>query len=148
MRRIALLLMLATLSLAFAPAPLPSPDPGKDDLKRMQGPWAIASDYTDGVLARPLGLRVVISPTRLTFFLGAAPTQAWAITLDAKAKPKALDMRLDDKSGQPGRLLEAVYAFEGDALKLSFNDNWGKRPADLAGKGPSRRLLVLRREKR
>ncbi len=151
MRKYALL-VLPALSLAFAPAPLPRPDARQDDLKRMQGSWAVTADYTDGKLSGPSGLRVVIAEDRLAFFLRESPADRWTITLDAKAKPKALDM----KGTGPDSIL-AVYALVGDTLTISFNpSSWTDRPRDLSPTGApalfkgaaSRRFIVFRREKR
>jgi uncharacterized protein (TIGR03067 family) len=148
MRRSALLL-LALLSLAFAPAPLPRPakrGPNGEELKKMQGTWALVSEREEGRQLRVGNVRAVIEDNDLTFFVGGKKTGEWTFTLNATTKPKALDMQMCP----PGDLLiRAVYALEGDTLTICQGGLVPRRrPADLSGQGPLGIKQVWKRVKR
>src|SRR4051794_28688738 len=79
---------------AFAPAPLPRPDSAKADLKKLQGAWEVALHQT-GSRKMPGRdqMRAVFAGDKLTFYRGETKTTEYTITLDAKAKPKSLDLK-------------------------------------------------------
>jgi uncharacterized protein (TIGR03067 family) len=133
MRKFALLLAVAALSsAAFAPAPLPRPAKNKTDLERLQGTWEMTEESNGGGMPRrpAVELQLVVAGERMTFQRRGAIVTDWNVTLDVKTKPKALDMR--GRSGENGQLIRAVYAFEGDKLRICHN-NFGDRPGDVSG---------------
>jgi uncharacterized protein (TIGR03067 family) len=148
MRKYALLVVTASLSLAFAPAPLPKPDVAKEDLRKMQGSWALTSCLEAG---RPLpssseGIVVVIAGDRMTYSYRGGSHTEWAMALDARRKPKVLDTRL---STQPGAAAwPGVYELKGDTLWICYVAAPGARPGGLSPSKQGEVLHVLTRQKR
>jgi uncharacterized protein (TIGR03067 family) len=136
MRRSLPLLTLAALSLAFAPAPLPRPpkaDLSKDDLKRLQGTWILLEETILGKTYPCRELRLmVISRERLAFFEGGEAGSRYAMRLDARRTPKAMDLTPVPRPSGGFLILRAAYALEGDTLRVSYSRDWVTRPASVA----------------
>jgi uncharacterized protein (TIGR03067 family) len=137
---LALLLLAATLVIG-APAPLPKPT-NEEDLRRLQGTWVRVASFRAGkpFPKSPGTLEAMVNGDNLAFYWDGKLSKAWTVRLNAKAKPKTLDLSNGKTSGPPG-----VYALDGDTLKICFGDE--KRPTDLSGAAPTDRLVVWRRKK-
>jgi uncharacterized protein (TIGR03067 family) len=148
MRTFALLTAtLLALSARGAPAPLPRPDPSKADLKRMQGTWDLVSERNGRrVCLPPVGWQVVVAGKRVRFREHGKVSSEWECTLDARKRPKRLDLRKASPSGKV--LLRAVYSLEGNTFTFCFDNTGGGPPADMRRIGPTHILYVLERVKR
>jgi uncharacterized protein (TIGR03067 family) len=148
MRKHLALLLTAGLSVAFAPAPLPRVDPrNAEDLKKLQGTWVLVSEREEGRPLRVANRRAVIDGTDLTYFVDGKRRGEWHFTLDARARPKAIDLRRYPPADP--LLTRAVYVLEGDTLTVCINGLVpSKRPADVSGTGPLHCVEVWKRQKR
>jgi uncharacterized protein (TIGR03067 family) len=142
--------LVLALAVRAAPAPLPKPDPVKDDLKKIQGTW----DYTGcrmagrDVAVTPGELVMVIAGNRITIRnRSGIVTSDWTFTLDARKKPKTMDMKAVSRDFWVAGLL-SIYLVEGDRFKCCHNSGSGGRPADFSAAGASQRLDVWKRRKR
>jgi uncharacterized protein (TIGR03067 family) len=159
MRR-ALPLLAVLLSLAFAPAPppRPRPDPGKDDLKKMQGAWAVSRRTLNGRdIAGGGDMTVEIAGDRIRFLVGGERRTEWVVTMDATKTPRVLDRKRVASFGSAAKahkgkevVARGIYRLDGDALWLSSASGPGDqaRPRDFEGKGSAETLYVLKRLKR
>jgi uncharacterized protein (TIGR03067 family) len=132
------------LAAAFLPGAAGPPEPpaGKGPAE-LQGAWELvtvefngeSNDYSD---APP---RLVIRGDRAVY----GGQEVARLTADPAATPKVIDLHF----AKPERVLEGVYAAEGDALKICVStrtDGARERPQDFATKDrEDRRLLVFRR---
>jgi uncharacterized protein (TIGR03067 family) len=136
---------LAILSLSLAPAPFPRPYAGKADLARLQGAWVFAFSVQGGKQT-PAEQKVVwtVQGSRVTPSLDGKKMRAFDISLDARKRPKAIDITSpgEKRDPAPGR-----YSLEGDLLKVCVGVGTS-RPADLSGAGTRSGLWVFRRLKR
>jgi uncharacterized protein (TIGR03067 family) len=111
MRRVVPLLIV--LSLGFAPAPVYRERPDtRADLERMQGEWRMTRYVSDGWSRPkkdffPIGLDGVR--------LSGVSTPPVEVTLDAKANPKRIDMKVSS-----GRTIEGIYRLEGDEVTICW----------------------------
>jgi uncharacterized protein (TIGR03067 family) len=139
------LLLLAAALVVGAPAPLPRPTK-EEDLKRLQGTWVRVASFQGGkpFPKSPGRLEAVVKGDNLAFYWDGKLSQAWTVTLDAKAKPKTLDLSRTIANGKTFGP-PAVYALDGDTLKICYGSE--KRPTDLSGAAPTDRLVVWRRKK-
>jgi uncharacterized protein (TIGR03067 family) len=143
--RTLLCLAAALLSLAFAPAPFPRAKRPKDDLTRMQGNWVLISAMSGGT-PQTSKLQAIIARDHL-FLVDPAGKYRWNITIDPRASPKALDMRLP--AGNSSTLLRTAYSLEGDTLKICYQPGqWAVRPTSVSGTVPSHYLWVFKRAPR
>jgi uncharacterized protein (TIGR03067 family) len=133
MRRIVLCVCL-TGAVGFAPAPLPRPErgrgePGQADLAAMQGRWSLTFRSNGVKEVKGRGWSLVLSGARMQCFLSDGNLAVeYAVALNAKAGPKAMDLlRLDDQTVWKG-----TYSLRGDRLVLTFalmGPDREKRPA-------------------
>jgi uncharacterized protein (TIGR03067 family) len=153
MRRVKLLLPL--LSLGFAPLPFLKGKPLPEDLKKMQGAWAVARRSVGGVSAADArDTTVVIAGDRICFLVKGVAQSEWSVTVDRSGAPKVLDRTfVPRKLAAKGRIRAAevhrgIYHLDGDTLRLSHALEPGDlpRPPDFAG-GPNHNAYVLKRLK-
>src|SRR5262245_9771693 len=120
------LLCLAVLSLA-AYAPLPDvKDPTKEDMKKLQGDWALGSLEEGGKKIEPPGGKspaFVIKGNTLTIKEDGRDEVA-EITLDARKKPREINIRPlrgPGGKGPPEKLIPGIYKLEGDTFTICFS---------------------------
>ena len=149
------LLLLGVLSAAaFAPVPLPKPDSPKSELKKLQGTWAL-TELRVGERVLPVerlgDFKVVVAGDRWTFLQRGRRHPDLAITLNVRAKPRAIDLKLSasDTSRRLGPFI-GIYALKGDTLKLAYSarrpSTPGTRPTEFIPKGTSQTLMLFKRE--
>jgi uncharacterized protein (TIGR03067 family) len=120
---------------------------GESDHAKLQGTWTVTASEVDGKPAeKRKGDKFVIAGKKITVRQEGQADQGIAFKLDPFASPKAADLTaLDGK--QKGTTLSAIYALDGDTLKLcvSFEE---QRPAEFAAP-PGRKMqtFVLKRDK-
>src|SRR3954452_444422 len=123
MRLVALPLAFALLSLSFAPAPLPKPGPNDKDLKGLQGTWIAGGN----LVARFEG-------DTLRYFRGGELVRSYRVTVNAQARPKAMDLVSTGADKDRLRYF-IIYDLDGDTLKTSSNGWDEPRPSAFEGKG-------------
>jgi uncharacterized protein (TIGR03067 family) len=121
------------------------------DLAKMQGAWQLVSGEGDGEAASEYVIehpQTVIKKDQLTF-KGVEPLtdkfSRLTLKLDASTNPRCIDLKVEAGS-MKGSVLEGVYEWKGEELKMCFSLAGGNRPLDFeARSGSNRVLLVLKR---
>src|SRR5262245_25451336 len=133
-------------------------DPTKNDLQRLQGKWELVSAMYDGKPSTPSPVsgkeiwtiaknKVIYPPPRTEDGKVASPSAEDEMTLDAAKKPKAMDIRQIRKGKEP-KVAKAIYAFDGDQVKICVDMRNKGRPEDFECKpGSGRSLIILKRAK-
>lgn len=149
----AAVLSVLLLGLSGVPAADPPAKGAKgDDRVKLLGKWLAVSGEHGG---KPMtkeeceAFHILIDEKHLTIAYSDAPTSALRhhFRVDLKADPKAIDLRTVDTRALFDS--KAIYAFDGDTLKLCISQIQGKRPAVFAtkGDGAGQSLYVLKRQK-
>jgi uncharacterized protein (TIGR03067 family) len=146
---IALSLLLAVPLVAVA-------DDARDEIKKLEGAWKVASAEIDGNSAdgKKFGITgLIISGGKLNFQNDGKDVMAFMFTVDPTKKPKAMDWVKDKNS----ITLPTIYSLEGDELKMCMpllpKKGSGekvdvKRPENFDTKGKPVLTLTLKREKK
>lgn len=128
----------------------------KEELKKLQGRWQVASAEIDGNLAdgKKFGITgLIVTDAKLQFQNDGKDVMSFAFTADPSKKPKAMDWVKDKNS----ITLPTIYSLEGDELKLCMpllpKKGSGdmveiKRPESFDTKGNPVLTIVLKREKK
>jgi uncharacterized protein (TIGR03067 family) len=140
--------LLTAVLIVAAPAPA---DDKKKDEEKIQGTWTVVSMEREGQKFpddEVKKMKVVIKDDLLTINNGCRDEQA-RIKLDAKKKPKALDL-MAVKDGKEQGAVPGIYEIDGDNLKLCWDKgSTADRPTEFATKKrSSTALMVLKREKK
>jgi uncharacterized protein (TIGR03067 family) len=127
-------------------------DPTMKDLDAMQGTWKVVelSEKGEKVAAKETApVEVVILATKMTFNDDGKFREEITLTVDAKQNPKTLDMKYT-KGGNTGKMQTAIYAIEGDTLKICINEKKnGARPTEFTStKENEFALVVLKKAKK
>jgi uncharacterized protein (TIGR03067 family) len=146
MKRLTALLCLATI---WSAALAGQDDASKADLKRFQGKWKVVSIVHDGARQKLTG------PPSIYDFVGNKNVYSGrgnfdVLTLKANETPKAFDFDAFDEKGKLiGKGLKAIYAFDGDSLKLcvAFKPGTARPKAFDSTEKSGHRLIVLQRVK-
>jgi uncharacterized protein (TIGR03067 family) len=148
--RTPMLVLAAGLSVAFAPAPPRPADPNKAAWKQLAGTWEMVSCKAGGIpVAGPVrDVRVQFARGRMLYGRAGKVYAEYAITLDARKRPKVMDARLVKPVA--GTVFRGVYALKGDTLTIcsAQGNEEEKRPKDLSGAQPGQTLEVFKRRKR
>jgi uncharacterized protein (TIGR03067 family) len=146
---VCLVLALAAPLLAFA-------DDAKDEMKKLEGAWKVATAEIDGnpFDGKQFGMNgLVIANGKLNFQNDGKTIMAFTFTVDPSKKPTAMDWVKDKES----MTLPTIYLLEGDALKLcmpllpkkgSGDKIEIKRPESFDTKGKPVMTMMLKREKK
>ncbi len=147
--------LLAFAMLAFA-ALGRAADDARDEMKKLEGTWKVASAAADGkpLDVKNLGItRIVVSDGKLTFQNESKTLMTCSFTVDLSKKPKQMDWKKD----KDPNALPTIYSLDGNELKLCFpllpkKGNGDKvdikRPASFDTKGTSFASVTLKREKK
>jgi len=130
-------------------------DAVKKELAKLEGTWDIVSGVERGQPSSEQllkNLKFVFKGTQLTFAgddVMAKKVGKIAVKIDASTTPKCIDFDLKvDAGALKDRLLEGIYEWKGDELKLCISEVAGNRPLDFEAKeGSNRVLFVLKRQK-
>jgi uncharacterized protein (TIGR03067 family) len=123
------------------------------DREKLQGLWQAVHLEYQGKKAPPKEVEMFvirIKGDKLTFGPGADDRTS-TFFLDPTKKPKAMDLRPEDGPAKGKRLPVAIYAIEGDTLKLCLDkeDKGGGRPKEFKTRaGDGLALLVFKRVKK
>ena len=144
--------VIVLVSFGVAPA---QDDAAKKELVGMAGDWQLVRGEESGETASKYVVehfKCVIKGDQLTF-KGVEPLTDKAskltIKIDASPTPKCIDLKVEAGSLK-GTLLEGVYEWKGDELKLCLNfaNGIANRPLEFETKAGSNRVLfVLKRQK-
>jgi uncharacterized protein (TIGR03067 family) len=127
------------------PLPLAAAAGGQDTKDAsLDGIWKLTASEVDGEAEElPAVARWVIKGTKVHY----GGEDFAVLTLDPQTTPRSVDLTLTKQK----RTHEAIYAIEGDTLKICVSlltDGVKERPAGFATKGKADwRLLVFKREK-
>jgi uncharacterized protein (TIGR03067 family) len=89
--------------------------------------------------------RITVTGNRLAVLEKGRRTEAFDLTVHAKAKPKGLDLK-DVKRGAV--VVLAVYSLRGDTLTICTTSDEKARPRDVSGGGPKDNRLTFKRVKK
>ena len=139
------------LFLALVPAAL-AQEKGAEELKRLQGEWALVGREIDGEKDAPEDveksrIKIVIKGNKVTLSSRGDPVGAeGTLKVFPDAKPKAVE--LTHTSGDmKGQKAYAIYKLEGDRLTVCRSPT--KRPTEFTTKPNSDRvILIYKRQKK
>ncbi|HKB06487.1 MAG TPA: TIGR03067 domain-containing protein [Gemmataceae bacterium] len=126
------IILLGTLAGAIAwaansGAQPPPPEP-KSDLGKMQGRWYYNRVQQDGGELELKGETVVtVSGEKLSIDRDGVAVLAGTVTLEPKAKPKALDLKLTAGESS-GKVIKGIYNYDGMTLQIVLGKAGGERP--------------------
>jgi uncharacterized protein (TIGR03067 family) len=145
-----LLALSAVLALSAAD---PAKDDAKKELDKLQGTWSAVSAEVDGM---PLddnlraGLRFVIKGDEFVVKGDDEVVKMYTrakITIDPTTKPKSMDFAIGEGS-EKGTVVEGIYEWNGDQLKVCAKLTGKERPTEFATKENSQTaLIVIKKEK-
>jgi uncharacterized protein (TIGR03067 family) len=130
--------------------------PNKEDLQKLQGKWELVSATYDGKPRAPSPFpgkviwtiaknKLTYPPPRTKDGKVAGPPEEDEITIDATKKPKAIDVR-QVREGKEPVVQRAIYALDGDQLKICADMADKGRPEAFESKaGSGRSLIILKR---
>jgi uncharacterized protein (TIGR03067 family) len=124
-------------------------DSAKKDLDRLQGVWQMVSMEIVGKSLpeeKIKALKLTFKGNKATHPGADGKTEEATVKLDPSKNPKALDMSPLTGPGK-GQTLLAIYAIEGDTLKICGARAGRDRPTEFKG-GKDVILMVLTRAKR
>jgi uncharacterized protein (TIGR03067 family) len=131
------------LTAGFAPAPFPKAarrDPGADDLRKLQGEWALIEQSYGGTSTVRDGLVLTITRDRWAFSLGGREASRWQARIYPASTPRAVDLRLE---ADATRELKGIYFIEGS--KLTFLYDTARRPTGYESGGARCWKMVFQR---
>ncbi len=126
-------------------------DEAKQQAEKFKGTWGAIS-YVQGGQGEEEKTAPQESPVRWVFkgdnvtFLadveGASPKGSFK--LDPSKKPKAIDIVFPAAPGdKQGQTVLGIYELDGDTLKLCYDPEGTKRPAEFKSKAGSKLILVV-----
>jgi uncharacterized protein (TIGR03067 family) len=124
-------------------------DAAKDEHKKLDGAWVVASVIRDPREKNPdegKGIRCLIKGEKLVAKLPGEdkPAGGLIIKCDPTKTPKALDIRPE---GEKEKIL-AIYELKDDTVRVCWSAVGKERPTEFASKpGSGQSLVVLKREK-
>jgi uncharacterized protein (TIGR03067 family) len=122
-------------------------DASKADLKKMQGKWKLVSIINDGKAETTVTATWTVSGNKIVFSSNPKGKLQDEFTLDATKDPKAMDIRSIRDKEKPQEF-KAIYALQGDELKICVDVSGKGRPTDFESRaGSSCRLITLKRVK-
>ncbi len=125
-------------------------DAADKELKKLQGTWRVTAAEVDGVripLTAFARTTVTIAGNTISFRDGDKVYDEIECRLDAGKDPHEIDYHYVKGLKKGAREL-GIYTLDGGTLKVCISLTAKKRPTQFdAGKGTSRQLMVLRRER-
>jgi uncharacterized protein (TIGR03067 family) len=147
-------LAVAVLGLSLAVAARAADDETKKDQDKLQGTWATVSGELNGdKLPEELikDLKFVVKEDKFEVEGPAEVLKQYAkgtFKMDATTKPRTLDIKVGEGANK-GDVVEGIYEFDADTLKVCAKLAGKERPGDFTTKAGSNMVsLVLKREKK
>ena len=129
----------------------PKADTAREELKKLQGTWQVASIETRQK-ARPegevSGLKLVIEGDSSTFEKDGKPVVGtWKLSIDPGKKPKTIDIAVTGAPEDPRGTFTilGIYELDGDSLRICWDGP--KRPTEFKTTPEGGELWVLKRDK-
>jgi len=145
MKRYALLALAAGLLVAAAPN-----DDAKNDLKKLEGTWVLASGENDGKKISADTLKtgqLMIDGDKHTVKVSDT-TYKGTHKLDPSSKPKTIDIT-DTEGPFKDKTVLGIYELDGDEFKICYAAPGKDRPKDFSAKeGTGYHCHIWKREKK
>ena len=110
------------------------------DLKKLQGNWTGVSYLMEGKPQKDFrSATMTIKGDTFTFRKKEGSDEVYQVKLDASQKPRVMDLS-NGKETVP-----AIYAFEGDTVKICFGD---KRPKEFSSTATNNQVLFVFKRKK
>jgi uncharacterized protein (TIGR03067 family) len=146
-----LIALSAVLSLSVAAEP--AKDDAKKELEKFQGTWSTVSIVMDGTTLDDnlrSSLKFVVKGDAFSIKGEDEIVKQYAkatLKLDPTTKPKSVDFTIGEGS-EKGSVLEGIYEWNGDELKVCVKLTGKERPTEFASKENSQvALLVIKKDK-
>src|SRR5947209_9527278 len=117
------------------------------ELKKFQGTWTFESVETGGreiPAAEFKGITVTFEGDKYTVKKGDTVIHAATQKLDPSKSPKTLDVTVAEGPNK-GAVMLGIYEISGDTLKVCFDPEGRKRPAQFKSAAGSQTLVVHKR---
>jgi len=136
------------LAVAVAVLSLATDDTPESELDRYQGTWVLVSEEIEGktvpveeLTGELKNLSYMVRGDKL-LFTSRGEGRSATIRLNPNQTPKTYDLLRDD-----GRPLKAIYAWDGETIKVCSADDQGDRPMEFKTEAGSRtRIRVWKRK--
>jgi uncharacterized protein (TIGR03067 family) len=147
MMKHALLILAAGLLIAADP---PDKEKVKKEMDQLQGTWTVASGEHNGEKVPEEQIKLIkltIKDDKMTVKRGDETIFAGTVKVDPTTNPKQIDVTVTEGEGK-GKTRQAIYALDGDTMKLCHGEDDQPRPKELASKkADNTALMVLKRAK-
>jgi len=146
--RIALVTLLCTLGLAGSGGTGARADDKADvekELKQFQGTWTFESVEAGGKeepAAEFKGMTVTFEGDKFTVKKGDEVIQAGTQKLDPSRSPKTVDVTVAEGLSK-GAVMLGIYEIKGDTLKVCFDPEGKKRPAEFKSASGSQTFVAV-----
>ena len=120
------------------------------DLKRMQGAWAVTINEAEGKKSsdeenKNANVKLVVKEDKYTIYFGDKQYTQGKIKLDPTKKPKAIDAIAADGPFE-GKPMPGIYEINGDTMRVCFAVPGKDRPREFStAKGSGHSLLTYKR---
>jgi uncharacterized protein (TIGR03067 family) len=125
--------------------------PEGQELKKLAGRWSVVEETHGGKktdVKKLAALAVRIDGKRLTIRDGTEVREESSISLDPKAKPAALDLKITS-GADAGKVVKGIYKLEGGTLTVCVAEPGKDRPGEFAAReGTGWTLFVFKRAKK
>ena len=151
--RIVLVTLLCTLGLSASGGTGARADDKADvekELKKFQGTWTFESVEAGGKKLPAdqfKGITVTFEGDKYAVKKGDEVVEAATQKLDPSKSPKTLDAKVTDGPNK-GAVILGIYEISGDTLKVCFDPEVKKRPAEFKAESGSQTLVVHKRVKK
>ena len=115
------------------------------ELKKFQGTWTFESVEVGGKevpVAEVKGITVTFAGAKYTVKKGDEVIQAATLKLDPSKSPKALDVTVAEGPNK-GAVMLGIYEIRGDTLKVCFDPEGKKRPAEFKSAPGSQTFVAV-----
>jgi uncharacterized protein (TIGR03067 family) len=142
------LLLAAVVAVAFSTAAR-AEEPGKDDAKAMEGTWEFVSGEVGGRKLPDEVLKtmsLVLEGGKYTT-KSPGPDDKGTVKIDPARNPREMDVA-GVEGPNKGKNFPAIYALDGDSLKICYDLSGRKRPTEFkSAPGTKQFLAVYKRKK-
>lgn len=142
-----LLTVFAMVLVSVGPA-LAQDDAVKKEAAKFQGVWQLVSGEDNGQPVAEIiiqNLKIVIKDDQLKLQGDAGLISKAAkvtVKIDPSTTPRCIDFKVDAGS-EKGLVLEGIYEWKGDTVKICVYQGGGNRPLEFETKANSNRLLFV-----
>jgi uncharacterized protein (TIGR03067 family) len=124
-------------------------DKAKKDQADLQGTWVPSAAELDGEKLPDeaiKSIKLVLKDDKYTVTIGEAVDEG-TVTLDASSDPRGMEIK-GTKGPNKGRTIPAIYELKDDTLRVCYDLNEKKRPAEFkTNSGSNLYLVTYKRQK-